>query len=144
MDEFSLKEKRMRGHSKISYSGICVWSKSGELGRRRSSRILCVTPMVESFSSGRVAFRILSNINDGAPLRKQPTVLTRRLFVQKRYTTDLRPDSKSGTHWRHCEYRVQVDCKCMEFAAAGWCAKKWLRFDQTITNLTSGDADCFS
>ena len=31
----------------------------------------------------------------------------------------------------------------MEFVSAGWCTKKWLRFDQTITNLTSVDADCF-
>ena len=31
----------------------------------------------------------------------------------------------------------------MEFVVVGWCTKKWLRFDQTIRNLTSGDADCF-
>ena len=30
-------------------------------------------------------------------------------------------------------------CKCIEFVAAGWCTRKWLRFDQTIRNLTSGD-----
>ena len=27
----------------------------------------------------------------------------------------------------------------MELVAAGWCTRKWLRFDQTLTNLTSGD-----
>ena len=27
----------------------------------------------------------------------------------------------------------------MEFIAAGWCTRKWLRLDQTIRNLTSGD-----
>ena len=27
----------------------------------------------------------------------------------------------------------------MEFVAVGWCTKKWLRFDQTMRNLTSGD-----
>ena len=27
----------------------------------------------------------------------------------------------------------------MELLAAGWCTRKWLRFDQTIGNLTSGD-----
>ena len=27
----------------------------------------------------------------------------------------------------------------MELVAAGWCTTKWLRFDQTIRNLTSGD-----
>ena len=32
-----------------------------------------------------------------------------------------------------------LDCKYMELVAAGWCTAKWLRFDQTIRNLTSGD-----
>ena len=27
----------------------------------------------------------------------------------------------------------------MELVAAGWCTTKWLRFNQTIRNLTSGD-----
>ena len=27
----------------------------------------------------------------------------------------------------------------MELVAASWCTRKWLRFDQTIRNLTSGD-----
>ena len=27
----------------------------------------------------------------------------------------------------------------MEFIAAGWCTRKWLKLDQTIRNLTSGD-----
>ena len=27
----------------------------------------------------------------------------------------------------------------MEFVVAGSCTRKWLRFDQTIRNLTSGD-----
>ena len=31
-----------------------------------------------------------------------------------------------------------VDCKCIEFVTAGCCVRKWFRFDQTITNLTSG------
>ena len=32
-----------------------------------------------------------------------------------------------------------MDCNCMELVAAGWCATKRLRFDQTIRNLASGD-----
>ena len=32
-----------------------------------------------------------------------------------------------------------VYCKCMELVATDWCTRKWLRFDQTIRNLTSGD-----
>ena len=74
---------------------ICVWCESGELGRRRSSRIPCVTRVMETFPLDRVTFRISSNINDGAPLRKQPTALTRKLFPQKSSTADLRPDSYS-------------------------------------------------
>ena len=58
VDEFSFKDMRMRGQSKISYSCICAWSESGELGRRRSSRFLCVTPVVET-SSGGVTFKIM-------------------------------------------------------------------------------------
>ena len=30
---------------------------------------------------------------------------------------------------------------CMELLAVGWCTMKWLRFDQTIRNLTSGDSE---
>ena len=77
VDEFSFKEMRMWGQSKISYSCIRVWCQSGELGRRRTSRLLCVTPVVKTFSSDKVTFRIPSNINDRAPLRKQPAALTR-------------------------------------------------------------------
>ena len=139
MDEFSFKEMKTWGQSKISTFCIC---ESGELGRRRISIFPCVTSGVETFSSGTVTFRIRSNINDEALLWKQSTALTRRLFPQNRSTTDQRPDSKCGSDWRHCEFGVRVDCKCMEFVAAGWCTKKWLRFDQTIRYLTSGDADC--
>ena len=34
MDEFSFKKMRTWGQSKISYSCICVWCESGELGRK--------------------------------------------------------------------------------------------------------------
>ena len=101
-----------------------------------------VTPVVET-SLDRVTFRIPSNINDGAPLQKQPMALTCRLFPQKISTTDLQPVSICGSDWRRCECGVWVDCKSMEFTAAGWCTKKWMRLDQTIRNLTSGDVNCF-
>ena len=32
-----------------------------------------------------------------------------------------------------------MECKCMEFVATGCCTRKWLRFDQTIRDLTFGD-----
>ena len=46
--------------------------------------------MVESFSSDGAAFRTPSNINDGSPLRKQPTTFTCRLLYQKSSNTDFR------------------------------------------------------
>ena len=36
-----------------------------------------------------------------------------------------------------------MEYNCIEFVAAGWYTKKWLKFDQTIRNPISGDADCF-
>ena len=77
VDEFSFKEMHMWGKPKTSSCFLCVWCKSKELGGRGSTR--SPTSMVESFSVDflpaiesywTVAFRILSNINDGAPLRK--------------------------------------------------------------------------
>ena len=79
-----------------------------------SLRFPCVTPVVET-SSDRLTFRIPSNINDGAPLRKQPMALTHRLFPQKSSTADLEPDSKCGSPWRRCECGVWVECKYTEF-----------------------------
>ena len=92
VDEFSLKEMRTWDQSKISSSCICVWCESGELGCRRNSRLPCVNPMVKIFSSDRVTFRILSNINNKAPLQKQPTALTSRMLLQKSSTTDHIPN----------------------------------------------------
>ena len=74
MGEFSFKGVQTWSQSKISLL-FCVWFESRELGSRGSSRFFCVTPVVETFSD-RVTFRILPNISDGAPLRKQPAVLT--------------------------------------------------------------------
>ena len=48
---------------------LCVWCESGELEGRTSSRFPCVTPVVETFSSDRFAFRTSSNISDGTPLQ---------------------------------------------------------------------------
>ena len=67
------------GQSKVSSYYFCVWYKSKELGGRGSSRFSYVTQVVET-SSDRVTFRILPNINNGAPLQKQPTDLTHWLF----------------------------------------------------------------
>ena len=77
-----LQGKRMWGQSKISSYCFCVWCKSRELGSRGSSRFPCVTPVLETFYSDRVVFRILTNINDGALLQKQSMALTRWLFLQ--------------------------------------------------------------
>ena len=53
-----------------------------ESGGRGSLRFPCVTLVVET-SSDRVTFRIPSNINDGAPVQKQPTGLTRFVYTEK-------------------------------------------------------------
>ena len=58
VDEFSLKEMRMWGQSKISSYCFFVWCKSRELEGRRSSRFPCLTAVVGTFSE-RVAFRTL-------------------------------------------------------------------------------------
>ena len=136
---------------------FCVWCESRELGGKGSSRFSCVSQVVETFSSDRVAFRIPSNISDGALLRKQPTALTCRLvpqkspsdvallrkqptaltcrlLPQKSPSTDFRQDSKCGSDWRCCECGVWVDCRCMEFVAAGWFTRKWLNLYQTMRN----------
>ena len=111
-----------------------VWCESRELGGRGSSRFSCVTPVAEIFSSDRVAFRIPSSISSGAPLQKQPTALTRWLLPQKSPYTDSQQDSKCGSNGRCCEYGVWVDCRCMEFVVAGWCARKWVRLCQALRN----------
>ena len=126
-----------RGVSEISSYCFFFWCESRELGGRGSSRFFCVIPVVETFSSDRVTFRIPSNISDRALLGKQSTALTRRPLLQKRSTTDFWQDSKCGSNWRCCECRVWVDCRCMEFVVAGWCARKWLRFYQTMRNKKS-------
>ena len=94
--------------------------------------------MVET-SSDRVTFRILPNISDGAPVRRQPTGLTRCLFIQKRSTTDLRPICQMGIRLEMLQIWGREDCKCMELVAADWSTRKWLSFDQTIGNFIYGD-----
>ena len=88
---FVLSTKWMRSRSRKWGRGISprfhilvfAWCESGKLGRgRRSSRFFCVTPVVKT-SSDRVTFRILSNINDWAPLQKQPTALHVDCFHKK-------------------------------------------------------------
>ena len=73
-----LKEMNGRCESRVSSCCFCVSCKSRELGGRRCPRLPCLTPVVESSLKpssynkllGRVAFKILSNIHDGALLRK--------------------------------------------------------------------------
>ena len=76
VDEFSFKKTRTWGQSEPSPYCFRVWCESRELRDRVSSRFLCVTLVVEAFSLDRVTLRTLSNINDGPPLRKQPTAST--------------------------------------------------------------------
>ena len=78
LDEFSFKKMTMWSQPKISSCCLCVWYKSKELGGKGGYKI----PNTNggkllrrfSFTYGKlletVAFRILSNINDGGPLQK--------------------------------------------------------------------------
>ena len=95
VDEFSLKEMKAGDQSKISSYCFCVWCESRELEGRGSSRFPCITPVVETFSSYRVAFRVPLSVS--APLRKQSRALACRLLPQKSPTTDFRPNSKCGS-----------------------------------------------
>ena len=98
------------------------------------------TPLVQT-SSDRVAFRILSNIIDGALPRKQPTPFTHWLFFQKSppWTSDLTPNVNLTRGAVNGVGGGGVHCRCMELVAVGWCTRMWLRLYQTIRNLSSGD-----
>ena len=75
---------------------VClVWIK--KIRRQGESRLSYVTPVVETSPSDRVAFRILSNINNGAPLQAQVMTLTCWLFLQKSSTTYFWLDFKCGS-----------------------------------------------
>ena len=76
LDEFSFKEMRTWSQSKISSCCLCVQCKSRGIRRgggqcnihqwwRASPQTFQLQKII-----GRVAFRILSNINDGVPLGK--------------------------------------------------------------------------
>ena len=75
VDEFSFNEMRTWGQFKISPGSLCVWCESKPLGGRMSAKSLAPRkPLCRFFSSygklfGRAALRILSNINDRAPLQ---------------------------------------------------------------------------
>ena len=70
VDEFSLKEMRTWSQFEISPYCFFVWCKLREILGRGTSRLNCVTGVVETFPSDRVTFRTPSNVNDGAPLGK--------------------------------------------------------------------------
>ena len=85
-----------------------VWTK--RIRRQRESKIpLCNPPLVENFSSHVVTFRILSNINDEAPLRKQQTGLTRWLFRDKRYVVLLQA-SEMSAGWHSISLILGMHC----------------------------------
>ena len=100
-------------------------------------KILSCNLTVGNLISDIVAFRILSNISDGAPLQKQSTVSTYWLFLQKSPTTDFQWDSKCRSDLRCCECGMWYNF--VEFVAASWCTTKWSRFNQTMRNFTLGD-----
>ena len=42
---------------------------------------------------------------------------------------------------RRSKRGVQVNYKCMELVATGWCTEKCLRLDRSIGDLTCGDLE---
>ena len=78
VDELSFKEMNVWSQPKISSCCLCVWCKSKELKRQGEYKIPNTNggKLLRRFSSSyrklleTVAFRILSNINDGSPLQK--------------------------------------------------------------------------
>ena len=136
MDKFSFSEMRMWDQFKITSYCFCVWCESREIGGRGSSTFPCVTQVLETSTLDRATLRTLPNNNNEVPLQKQAMVLTRWLPPQKapQQTFDQIPNADST----RCA--VNVDCGWTASAVTtGWCTRKWLRLDQTIRNLTSGD-----
>ena len=76
----------MWGQSEISYYCFCAWCESRELG---GFEIFLCNHIDRNLLLKQSRIRILSNINDGAPLRKQSAALT-RLTVSAR-KLDHRP-----------------------------------------------------
>ena len=86
--EFSFEEMRMWGQPKISSCCLCVWCKSKELGGKEGGdrgeggkipninggNLLCRFSVTYRKFLDKVAFRILSNINDGSSLRKYVSI----------------------------------------------------------------------
>ena len=75
--KFPLKKIKTWSQSKISPYCFVFGVNQEYLEVEGSQTFSCVTLVVEAFFLHRVAFRALSNINDGATLQKQPTALTR-------------------------------------------------------------------
>ena len=123
---------------------FCVWCKSRELRGIVSPTFPCVIMLMESFSSARwatISYWIKWHL-------KSCQTSTMELFSKN----SQRPKNvdyfckmlyRGCSTWfqihlrleRCCKYGVSVDCKCMEFIAAGWCTGKYLKLDQTIREI---------
>ena len=117
---------------------FCVWYESREIGGRGSSRFSCVTPAVKTFSSDRVAFRIPSNISDGALLRKQSGFNKMTASPKTSYhrlSTGLQMRIQLEVLWMWGADGLQVHGS--KFLVAELCARKWLRLYQTMKNKKS-------
>ena len=99
---------------KITSDCICDRWESGELGDRRKSRLPCVTSVVET-SCDRVA--------------KHQWWSSSAKTSNSLNTLTISAKSSAPDHWSNskCWSWLWVECKCMEFVAAGWCTGKWLR-----------------
>ena len=88
------------------------------------------------FLSAGANYAEFQHIFEDKAYRKTGTLVGH--YKNRKTGTLMGPYKKKKTEmWDECT--VWVYCKCMKLVAAGSCTRKWLRFNQTIRNLTSGD-----
>ena len=131
---------RTRGQSKSSYFCFCVWCESREFGGRQSLRFPCVTPVAEtSADKASHFFRIPSNISDGAPLLKQPTLAVSGKQLHRRPPTvfhmwirlevlQIWGGKCEGVCVCVCVCVCVYVCVCGRGAGADWCTGSALLF----------------
>ena len=140
--QFQGSEIKTQGQSKISFFGF-VWCKLRELGGRVSPRFPCVIPVMESFPSDllpAISYWTKSHPESCKTARRSSAKIINSLKKSTISARKLHCRCLTGCKmrlWleRCCKCRVKVDCKCMEFVAAGWCAGKYLRPDRTLSEL---------
>ena len=142
LDEFSFKEMRTWGQSKISSCCLCVWCKSRELRGRESSRF--PTPIVEIFSAdltsykkllGRVTFEIIYIASakswSGRGASHQPAFMdscltishTRLVCLPSRWVS---PGCSLKSYWTELHMEFCQTSTTELFCESMWSVFRWL------------------